>query len=254
MPKSMTVEVGMKSRQKIRMGLLVAACAFFPVTLYYFSPLLSLQGIASGVVSGSIMVFGLQFLASLVLGRAFCGWVCPAGGAQELVALVKGRKVNRKKIGRIKWATWTPWAVALVFFALRAGGVRTVDFTYQTWHGISVTDLPGLIAFASVVALFVILAVAIGRRAGCHTVCWMAPFMVIGRKIRNIFDWPALRLAVKKEQCRECGSCSRHCPMSIEVGELVREKNMETDDCILCGSCVDACPKNVIHYSFSSGH
>jgi polyferredoxin len=234
--------------------MLVAACALFPVTLYYFSPLLSLTGIASGVVSGSIMVFGLQFLASLVLGRAFCGWVCPAGAAQELVGLVKGRAVNRKKLGRIKWAIWAPWVVALVFFALRAGGVRTVDFTYQTWHGISVTDMPGLIAFVSVVALFLVLALAIGRRAGCHTVCWMAPFMVIGRTIRNIFDWPALRLAARTEQCRECGSCGRTCPMSINVMELVQKKNMESEDCILCGSCVDACPTNVIRYSFSSGH
>lgn len=116
------------------------------------------------------------------------------------------------------------------------------------------TDIRGLIAFVSVVALFLVLALAIGRRAGCHTVCWMAPFMVIGRKIRNIFEWPALRLAVKKEQCRECGSCGRNCPMSIDVMELVRKKNMETEDCILCGSCVDARPTNVIRYSFSSGH
>lgn len=76
----------------------------------------------------------------------------------------------------------------------------------------------------------------------------------IGRKIRNLFAWPALRLAVTNEQCRECGSCSRHFPMSIDVMELVQEKNMETEDCILCGSCVDACPKTAIRYSFSSGH
>ena len=162
--------------------------------------------------------------------------------------------MNRKKIGWIKWLIWAPWFVALIFFALRAGGVRRVDFTYQTWHGISVADMPGLIAFVSVAALFLILALAIGRRAGCHTVCWMAPFMVIGRKIRNLFAWPALRLTVTNEQCRECGSCSRHCPMSIDVMELVQEKNMETEDCILCGSCVDACPKTAIRYSFSSGH
>lgn len=252
--KILVAEVGVKTRQKVRRGMLVAACALFPVTLYYFSPVLSLTGIASGVVSGSIMVFGLQFLASLVLGRAFCGWVCPAGAVQELVGLVKGRVVNRRMLGRIKWAIWAPWVIALVFFALRAGGVRRVDFTYQTWHGISVTDMPGLIAFVSVAGLFLVLALAIGRRAGCHSVCWMAPFMVIGRKIRNIFDWPALRLAVKPEQCRECGSCGRNCPMSINVMELVQKKNLESEDCILCGSCVDACPANVIRYSFSSGH
>jgi len=70
----------MKMRQKVRKVATIALVALFPVTLYYFSPALSLQGLASGVVTGSILVFALLFLSSLFLGRAFCGWACPAGG------------------------------------------------------------------------------------------------------------------------------------------------------------------------------
>jgi ferredoxin-type protein NapH len=131
--------------------------------------------------------------------------------------------------------------------------VRRIDFFYQTNRGLSVTDLPGLIAYVSVVALFVGLTAAAGRRAGCHTVCWMAPFMVIGRSVRNRIGWPSLRLSARQEDCAGCRKCSGECPMSIDVMERVKEGRLETPDCILCGSCVDACSRKVICYSFSAG-
>jgi ferredoxin-type protein NapH len=240
-------------RQKVRKLALVAMFVLFPVTIYYFSPVLVLQAAASGVVNGSLIVFGVQFLVSLFVGRLFCGWACPAGGAQELVALARGRRVNRRRIGWIKYLVWVPWLALLVFFVVQAGGLRRVDFFYQTNHGVSVTDLPSLIVWVIVVVVFAGLAFAIGRRAGCHTICWMAPFMVIGRSVRNRFGWPALRLSSRAEGCESCGTCGSQCPMSIDVMENVRQGRMESLDCILCGSCVDSCPRKVIRYSFRSG-
>ncbi|HEY9594174.1 MAG TPA: 4Fe-4S binding protein, partial [Spirochaetia bacterium] len=127
----------LKRRQLARRVALIASLVLFPVTLYYFSPVLSLQGASMGIVSGSILVFGAQFLIALFLGRAFCGWACPAGAAQEIVLGFRGRRI-RRRIGWIKWLVWAPWFVAILLMTLRAGGVRTVDFTWRTWHGISV--------------------------------------------------------------------------------------------------------------------
>jgi ferredoxin-type protein NapH len=244
----------MKTRQKIRRAAVTASFALFPVTLYYFSPVLSLQAISAGIVSGSLVVFGLLFAVSLFFGRLFCGWACPGAGLQEIVALVRGTPVKRTRINWIKWLIWGPWAATLLFLTLRAGGVRAVDFTFQTRHGVSVTDLPGAIALATVLLIFLVPALAVGRRAACHTICWMAPFMILGRKVRNLLGWPSLRLATTSEPCRHCGNCSRACPMSIEVEALVKKQAMECADCILCGSCIDSCPGTSIRFSFSSGH
>ena len=243
----------MKTRQRVRRALIFGSFALLPITLYYFSPVMSLGGTAFGIVTGSLLIFAVQFLSSLFVGRLFCGWACPVGGLQEAVVLLRGKPVNRRRIGWIKWLLWAPWVAAIAFFALRAGGFNRVDVFYQTWHGISVADLPSLIAYVAVVALFLVLSLTVGRRAGCHTVCWMAPFMVIGRKIRNVFAWPSLRLAAETERCTRCGTCSAQCPMSIEVRELVEKRDLETSDCTLCGTCVDVCPKKVIRYSFSAG-
>ncbi|MFL7809385.1 MAG: 4Fe-4S binding protein, partial [Anaerolineae bacterium] len=65
-------------RQRVRKALLYLSLLLFPATLYYFSPALILQGASEGVVNGSMLVFGLMFVAALFVGRAWCGWACPA--------------------------------------------------------------------------------------------------------------------------------------------------------------------------------
>ena len=100
--------------------------------------------------------------------------------------------------------------------------------------------------------LMVGLAMGIGRRAGCHTICWMAPFMILGRKLRNAVNWPALHLRAQTNKCINCKKCTQNCPMSLDVNSMVQENAMEHSECVLCGSCVDTCPKDVIHYTFSA--
>jgi len=128
-----------------------------------------------------------------------------------------------------------------------------VNLTWRTQNGISVSDTHSLIIYLLIILIFVVLSATVGRRAGCHALCWMAPFMVIGRRIRNVLAWPSLRLGTEKENCIQCGSCTKACQMSIEVMDLVQIDKIETQDCILCGSCIDACQKKVIRFAFSSG-
>ena len=55
-----------------------------------------------------------------------------------------------------------------------------------------------------------------GRRAGCHTICWMAPFMIIGRKLRNLVAWPSLRLTA--QSCLVQGLPEVHVQLPHEPG------------------------------------
>jgi len=96
-------------------------------------------------------------------------------------------------------------------------------------------------------------AMDLGRRTMCHSICWMAPFMIISRKLSNLVRWSALRLKTDTTECTSCGTCTRNCPMSLEVQEMVDRSYMESAECILCGQCVDNCPHGVIRYSFSKG-
>jgi ferredoxin len=80
----------------------------------------------------------------------------------------------------------------------------------------------------------------------------MAPFMIIGRWLRNRVHWPALRLQAAPEQCSDCLTCTRNCPMSLDVHAMVQRADMENYECILCGNCVDGCSKSAIRYTFSA--
>lgn len=246
-------------RQRIRKILVILAFLSFPITMNYLSPYVIIDGAVNRVVNGSLIMFALMFLSSLFLGRLWCGWVCPGGGMQEIVEPVNRRPVKVRKVDWIKWLIWVPWISLIVFLAVSAGGYKSFNFLYSTQGGISVAgDADRSIVFAYiiyyfVIALFVGLAVFAGRRAGCHTVCWMAPFMIIGRWIRNRFSWPSLRLKADPAACADCKKCTTGCPMSLDVNALVQSGKMEHSECILCGTCVDNCTKHAIRYSFSAG-
>jgi ferredoxin-type protein NapH len=241
------------TRQRIRKTLVILAFLSFPVTMNFFSPYVIVDGAINGVVNGSLIMFGLMFLASLFLGRAWCGWVCPGAGMQEIIEPINNRPVNGRKIDWIKWAIWIPWVSIILWAVVQAGGYSRVNLLHLTDSGISVDEPMKYIIYYLVVLLFVALAALIGKRAGCHTICWMAPFMMIGRWIRNRFGWSALRLTANASACSDCKLCTKSCPMSLDVNAMVQIEKMEAPECILCGTCVDNCSKKAILYSFSKG-
>jgi ferredoxin-type protein NapH len=243
-----------RRRQRVRKALIVTSFLLFPVTFYYLSPVLVIQGSSEGIIVGSLILFFLMFLFSLFLGRAYCGWICPAGGMQELCFKLRDKRAKGGKLNWIKYFIWVPWLGAIAAAAVSAGGYSKVDPFYQTYYGISVAGIQSLFVLAIVLLVIFILAMTFGKRAFCHYGCWMAPFMIVGRKLRNTFRWASLALEPDEDKCIDCKKCSKVCPMSLDVNTMVREANMENSECILCGMCVDNCPEGVISYTFKAGN
>jgi len=247
------------ARQRVRKSLLLVSFLLFPIIMNYFSPYVIIDGASQGIVNGSLVIFGLMFLSALFVGRLWCGWLCPAGGLGEVCLSIQDRRVEGRKVDWIKWAIWLPWLAVIAWAAVAAGGYHALDFFLDTQNGISVAgsaDRPILFAYIIyyiVVGLFLALSLLVGRRAGCHALCWMAPFMIAGRSLRNLAAWPSLRLQADPLVCRDCKTCTSNCPMSLDVNAMVRKSAMENTECILCGSCVDGCPTKVIRYRFAEG-
>lgn len=237
-------------RQRVRKTLLLVSMLLFPLTLNYLSPYLIVNGSFEGVLSGSAVLFVSQFVSALLFGRAFCGWLCPAGGLQVVCAGIQPKATGRG-MNRIKYALWIPWLGAIVAGFVAAGGLERVDVLYMTDHGISVSAPGNYIVYFGVVFLIVILSLTLGRRAFCHSVCWMAPFMVLGTSLREKLRLPGLRLRAKADRCIRCGACDKACPMSLLVREMVQSGRLRHSECILCASCADACPKSVLHVKWS---
>jgi ferredoxin-type protein NapH len=80
----------------------------------------------------------------------------------------------------------------------------------------------------------------------------MSPFMILGNMIKNKLKYPSLHLRVQEEKCINCSACTKKCPMSLEVMDMVHKGNMHNSECILCGECIDGCPKAVISYGIKN--
>lgn len=237
-------------RQNIRKAIIIISFLLFPITIYYFSPYLIIMGMAEGIISGSFILFTVLFFISLFFRRVYCGWICPAGGLQEICSAATNRRPKGGKRNWIKYFIWVPWITSIIILFISSSKTKQINIFYQTYHGISVSNPFVYIVYYLVVGIIVIMSFVGGKRAECHYICWMAPFMIIGTKISKFFKLPSLRLKVDKDKCINCGLCNKNCAMSLNVKEMVQKNSMENSECILCGECIDNCPKGVIKYGF----
>jgi len=240
----------MKKRQRVRKTIIIGTFLLFPIVIFYFSPYIIIMGALEGVVAASFIMFSLQFILSLFVGRALCGYVCPVGGLQECLMLVSDKKVKGGKLNLVKYLIWAPWIVAIVVLFVLAGGVKDVNFFFFISNGVSLCEPYSYIIYYGILLLVVALNLALGKRAFCHGICWMAPFMIIGTRVSDWLRIPKLHLKTDRDNCSGCKLCSQKCPMSLGVKEMVESGNIKNSECILCGECVDACPKKAISYSF----
>lgn len=240
-------------RQNVRKLILIISMLLFPVTIWYMSPYLIIQGAMEGIVTGSFIVFALMLFGAVLFGRLFCGWICPMGGMQECLFDVNEKSPKQGWKNNIKYVIWTVWIITVIVCFLFRKKEITIDFFYMTNHGISVTEICNYVIYYGVIVLILIPAVLWGKRVFCHYLCWMAPFMVIGTKIRHLLHLPGIHIVSEKEKCISCKKCNQKCPMQLNVVELVKDNRDFGAECIQCGACVDNCPKKALSYGFKRG-
>lgn len=238
-----------KNRQIFRKLILFISFILFPITIYYLSPVLPLMGLANRIINASLIIFGILFILSLFLGRAFCGWFCPGGAIGDICSLIYDRK--KKPVYYVKWIIWFLWIGLYLYLLISLNfNIGKIDFFFQIPNGISILNPQAIIIYYFFVTLILVFSFLITKRGFCHYICWMAPFMIIGNKIRFALKISSLKLKADKTKCISCGICNAKCPMQLNVQSMVLNEKMNNTECILCGECIDNCPKNTIFYIF----
>jgi polyferredoxin len=236
-------------RQKIRKTMLLISFLLFPVTIWYFSPYLIILAATEHIINGSFIVFVLMFVLSMFLGRVWCGYLCPAGGLQDCAQRINDSPAKQGKRDKIKYVIWTIWIIAVVVTFILGKNDVTINPFFMTDHGISVSSIYNYVIYYGIIGLLVMPPLIHGRRATCHYICWMAPFMVIGSTVGRWLHLPQLHIEVETDKCIGCGKCNKSCPMGLDVRQMVSEGvNSKCTECIQCGACIDECPKKVLHY------
>jgi MinD superfamily P-loop ATPase len=56
-----------------------------------------------------------------------------------------------------------------------------------------------------------------------------------------------IKLKPTANECIECGTCNKNCPMDVDVMFYIKNgKSITSTECILCDMCKYVCPVNAI--------
>jgi len=217
-------------------------------TLHVFGAHLRIVEFQLVLVAVLLLVFGF-LLMTMVLGRVWCGWLCPQTALSDLSECLSTRLSRlRNRALRIAIQEACHAAVAFLLAAVLLWYfVPAGDFLRRL-----ATGRLGAVAGGSLLVLAVVtyLNLALVRRLFCREIC---PY---GRIQFMTMDRRTLTLLFEDEdaRCIGCGACRAVCPMGIDIKDGARAT------CINCGRCLDACRKvmaarggdGLIHYRFGT--
>jgi len=237
----------------LRKLIIIISFMLAPITFIYISPVIIVLDAVSGIISGSFILYCTLFITSLITGRLFCSRLCPIGGAQECLAAAVSKPVkNSKPLHIIRHIIWILWLGLVLFIIVTNGGYSAVKPLNHSFRGLSLHTEGGnaYMIYFIILAALVVCTIVFGKRAGCHMICPMANFMIIGRKLGRLLRLPGFYLKTDAGKCSGCKKCVTVCQMSLDIEEIVKKNMSEGSNCILCGDCVKACPKEAVQIGF----
>ncbi len=215
-----------------------------------------------------LLTFATFFAFFFVIGKAFCGWVCPLGTIQELIGKI-GRRFNIglrrfekddlgavKRVRPVKWLLLlglvfllplltglgiTPHSLGNPYCDICPSRIATTLLTGNTEQlALRTNDNVGftLGAIANVLIGFTLVGALAIRQPFCR-ICPLLSFNALFQRLSP------LRLAkTKHESCGKCRVCAEACPMDIPEIAAEDGRRAYHEDCTLCGRCAEYCPQD----------
>jgi len=189
-------------------------------------------------LSSVILLVGTIGVA-LVMGRAFCGQICPLGTIQELFSRA-GRRLFGRRFAMPRAfdrpARYLKYLVLIAFTLWTWVAAELVMRAYDPWvayHHLTSAEL--LTEFSIGLAILVVsLAGSLAYdRFFCKYACPMGAFLSVFNRL-SVF-----RVTRDENVCVDCGACDRACPVNLPVATSTVVTSAE---CIACSECVTACP------------
>lgn len=192
-------------------------------------PLCSVQNVFIKWNTAYLLLVLLPVVLTLVVGRVYCGYVCPYGALQELFHVRRwAPRIPprvRRVLGLLKYAV-------LAYLAIHALVTWTEIFQEMTPFK-AFFSLGGTPLTYGLSAAFVVLSVFTWRPF-CEVLCPLGALLSLVSRV-SLFRLDS------DSSCVSCGACTTKCPAVTCDGGKIRSA-----DCYLCGDCVRTCgPKSL---------
>jgi cytochrome c oxidase accessory protein FixG len=206
------------------------------LTFYCFGQTLRIEELYLVLLFSLVLTFGF-LLVTMLLGRVWCGWLCPQTTLTDLAEWFAARLSLRGKGGNHKAGITQKLVLQLVYLLL-----AFLVSANLLWYFIEPANfftmlLSGQLHYATwislmLVALTIYLDLTYLGRLMCRDFCPYGRFQTV------LADHSTLALHLppaELERCIKCNSCVRVCPMGIDIRRGYQV------ECINCGRCLDAC-------------
>jgi len=230
--------------------------------------LLATRALYAGLLWGLITV-----VSTIVLGRFFCGWVCPFGAIHQFMGFCgKYKKPLKDKISINRYSPWQSLKYFFLFIFLAAAFIdlsgilapgnplvtgslqiglldpipllyRSVNLALLPLFDGSVVHLSASFRFydgAWVIGVVFIAAMTLNflrPRFYCRYICPLgALFGILSR-------FAIFRIGKNKPECSNCDFCEKNCEGACSPTSRIR-----VNECVLCMNCVKDCRHEMMSY------
>ncbi|MCX7738694.1 MAG: 4Fe-4S binding protein [Hydrogenothermaceae bacterium] len=193
------------------------------------------EGLAPVIFAIGIFAI-LVIVLNLLLGRVFCGWICPGGWFAEIQEKFRKMWWNLKSNSaqRLSYILFTVFTSILFAFLFLNWITDLRVLVYKT----NPSFIPMWLVFLGMTGMFYF-ELFIGKR-WCRVFCPTGIYQKI-TPCYHIYK-PTL---VNPDVCTDCRECVKNCPMALDPRRMayIQDFYKGIAACIECYNCIDSCVK-----------
>lgn len=200
----------------------------------------SFQNLVLGVMSWhfywpGLLWIGVLVVATYLLGRLWCGWLCPMGAIQEFLFHSPKLKIlasekSQRVLRIVRYVVFVVWVLQLV---VTQTNLYCHYDPFKTLFNLVFTDTVSIVLLGILLVSSVLI-----YRPFCRMMC------PVGVLLGWVSKIPGARKVTVGSDCVNCKLCAKNCAMHAIGGKDKAE--VDTETCIACGECKAVCHKNSI--------
>jgi ferredoxin-type protein NapH len=189
----------------------------------------------------------IPIIATMLLGRVFCGWICPMGLLSEIVTGIR-RGLDRLGIGFFSWPVTGLLKYAVLAIGLFLVLVMSVSFFFPIYPPRIISDMirDSLLSDPPINGIVIVGGILLAEllfveRLWCRCLC-------PGGAVYSLLGWTRfLRIRRDNDKCTQCGDCDKVCPHELQPASTA----LTTGECDNCGLCRKSCEPRALGYTLS---